>query len=308
MIRFLYIFVLLVLVSCSHQANKQNEAIPADLQLEEESFSYDETEDVSEVPEISTEDAYLLLIRQKIQEQIDKRILEDKNPDFALDSSQTFSFPEKAIQVNEVSFLETFDFSSDSISIKTKVSYVSDTNTPLIDSLLTHIKVFETEIDGEVFNTNEISLKKITKPAKKLPKKIKRPDNLPQKVSKFSVTNLSLSFEEIGRCDCLFVVPTEQKPIDKIYFGRLSDAEGVVQLGKNTERFSVATIRKRSSSRIPGSSWSETYQNSRFRIKISASPAQPRVRNKHTYYIDFTFQDNESKTKLRKVILANCKK
>ncbi len=150
--KFVYIISLIILAGCANKASKE-------LDIE-----------ASEAPEmaiddaiISEEDAYTMLITQKLQEYLDKKALAEIHPGFDVTTDQDGLLSDKAgTEIREIKFIEPFKIISDSVkTVKTAV--VLDSK---IDTLITHIKTSETEIDGEKLKTTNISFELFKKPEK----------------------------------------------------------------------------------------------------------------------------------------------
>ncbi|MEW7292247.1 hypothetical protein [Aquimarina sp. 2304DJ70-9] len=287
---FIYIIIVLVFIGCAKNSSKEldDEVSKASSVVEEE---------IS----ITQEDAYVLLIKQKIQESIDKSVLAKKHPDFTIENKQEEHFSTEEKTIKDVTLIAPFKILSDSVkTIKTKVIYESR-----IDTLITHIKTSKTEIDGEQLKITMITF---SSPKKKDTPSSKQPDQKPIHVERFSVRDLSFTWEEINACDCLFMVNAKNTSYKRLYFGRFKDnANGIIQQGKNTEKYLIPVLKPRSAKRKPGSFWRETYQNNRYKIELKASPTTAKVKGKHTYYVDFTLNDTSSKKVVKKLVLVNCK-
>ncbi|GAA4278231.1 hypothetical protein GCM10022259_29560 [Aquimarina mytili] len=260
------------------------------------------SEIVDEITSISKEDAYSILITQKLQQYIDQKTLTKAYPDFIIETGQDRIFLEDSAVVKKVELIEPFVVISDSVkTVKTKVTFESK-----IDTLTTIIKTSDIKMDGEIFKTTKVIFETVEKPniSNQNSPKIKDPKH----VARFTIRDLSFTWEEINACDCLFMVNAINTPYKKLYFGRFKDNQnGILQLGKNTTKYVIPIKNPRSKVRKPGSFWTETYQNDDYQIRLKASKATPKVKNKYTYYIDFTFTELSSKKTIRNLVLANCK-
>lgn len=296
-----YIFIAFLCMCCANNSapHKTESESPVDFIVEEEEETL-----------VSEEDALSTLVQQKIQDQLDKKNLHDKHPEFKIDSNgyQTI-FPEKAKQVKQVTFLKELYPNQDTLSgLITKVVFELDQKAVRIDTVITTIKTANIMIDGNLLRTQKISFDALQKKQSiDLQNEITIADP-PKSVSIFSLDNLNFTWEEINACDCLFMIPYEKTTYQKLYFGRLKgDSTGIVQFGKNTKKILIPLTHKRSNTRKLGSAWKEVYENSEFIIKIVATPTEARVKGKFTYYIDFTYTDLKLKDGIKKVILTNCK-
>ncbi len=286
-----YSLLVIVFFGCSKNAPKE-----AEIQRSEDSELFEKN------TTISKKEAYAIVIAQKLQEVIDKEMLIKGYPDFSTETDQDKIFLEDSLMVKKVEFIEPFKNISDSVKIvKTKVVFESR-----IDTLLTLIKTSNIKIDEETLKTTKITFKSIEKrniSDTKLPE-IKAP----KYVEKFSIKDLNFTWEEINACDCLFMVNAGDTSYERLYFGRFKDNEnGILQLGKNTEKFIIPIKNPRSKARNPGSFWKETYQNHLYKIRLKATPTTPRVKSKYTYYIDFTLIEFSSRKTIKNTLLANCK-
>lgn len=296
---YIYIFIGLLYIGCA------NNSAPYKTESDAVDFIVEEEEAV-----ISEEDALSILVKQKIQEHLDKKNIHYQHPEFKIDSDhhQTV-FPKKATQVKQVTFIKDLYPDLDSLSsFITEVTFESDQKTSNIDTIITTIKTSKIVFDGNPLKTQEISFSALQRSQISKNQSATSSDTLPKSVSIFSLDNLNFTWEEINACDCLFMIPSEKTAYQKLYFGRLKgDPIGIVQLGKNTKKILTPLTHKRAKTRKPGSAWKEMYENSEFTIKIIATPTEARVKGKFTYYIDFTYTDLNLKHSVKKVILTNCK-
>ncbi|WP_128755303.1 hypothetical protein [Aquimarina sediminis] len=150
--KFTYIIISLLSFGCANNASSESKTMDI-----EASESYIEAEEASE---ISENDAYILLITQKLEEYLDRETLAITNPNFnvKIDSSKLLS-TEKGTKLKKVSFISSFEAISDSVKkVTTKV--VLDHKT---DTILTFIKTSKIEIDGEQLISTKISFDTIPK-------------------------------------------------------------------------------------------------------------------------------------------------
>jgi len=190
--QFVYLLIGITLfVGCSQKASQKESP-------KTESYSEIESEPVEQYATISEEDAYKILIKQKLKELIDQKSLMDSHPQFEVDPNAVLSvFKIKDTTIQTIHFIEPFKKLSDSVKqVKTKIVY-----TTLTDTLVTHIKTSETLIEGEKFKTTEVSFVPVN------PDKVVSPEKTkPKWVEKFSSKDLSFTWEEINSCDCIFMV------------------------------------------------------------------------------------------------------
>jgi len=76
---------------------------------------------------------------------------------------------------------------------------------------------------------------------------------------------------------------------------------------KNTQKHLIPVSKPRKPSRTPGTTWSETYQNEKFKVILQSKPAENRVRGKFTYSIRFKLIDILNTISVDELVLANCK-
>ncbi len=243
---------------------------------------------------INNKEEYTVVIFQKLQQYLHRDKLNPQNQDRIFSREKT--------TIKEVELIEPYIITSDSIKkIKTKVIFESET-----DTILTTIKTLEKDIDGECIKTNRFSFESLKKLKTISP--INAVSKKPIHVERFSLRDLSFTWEDINACDCLYMVKAENTSYKKLYFGRFKgDTTGIIQLGKNTEKQLVPIIKSRAKNRKPGSTWNETYQNNLYTIKLKSKPTKRKVKGKHTYYIDFTLMDRSTKKMVKNTVLANCK-
>ncbi len=117
-------------------------------------------EKIEEESEFSENDAYTLIIKQKLQEYIDKKALAKANPDFVIDTGKSKLLTIKTdTRLKQIDFITPFENVSDSIKkVTTRVVLEHQ-----VDTILTFIKTSETEIDGEQLQTTKISFDTIKK-------------------------------------------------------------------------------------------------------------------------------------------------
>ncbi len=290
--QWMYILIVGLSVGCAKNASKNMEV---------------EASNAVQVPEekttISEEDAYTLLITQKLQEYLDQQALAETHPDFDIQKVEDdglFSTHEK--QLKSIQFIAPFEWITDSIkSVKTKVIFDATT-----DTLITYIQTSETEIDGETFKTTNITFGKPS--ATKTSTASRSATSKSIRTEKFSLKDLSFTWKEIDACDCLFMVKAKNTAYKRLYFARFKgDSTGILQLGRNTKKYMLPIEKHRSKNRKPGASWVETYQNDLYKIKVNATTTKPKIKGKFSYYINFTLDDLKSKEVIKSILLVNCK-
>ncbi|WP_132066268.1 hypothetical protein [Aquimarina spinulae] len=144
--RLIYIIVLLFSFGCANNTSKSMEMNAA------ESF-----EKVEEQSDLSEDDAYSLIISQKLQEYLDKKTLARTNPDFTIDTNKNeLLSAEKGGQLKHINFITPFETVSDSVKkVATQVILEHQT-----DTIITLIKTSIITIDNEVFKTHKIEFEK----------------------------------------------------------------------------------------------------------------------------------------------------
>ncbi|MCK8521601.1 hypothetical protein M0D21_08475 [Aquimarina sp. D1M17] len=293
--RFDYLLICSLLLGCANNAPKEHDSMKTEslIDVEEENSM------------VSEEEAYTILAMQKLKELIDKKALTKSHPEFNDNSETEFIISEvEDTLIKTVQFIEPFKIQSDSVKYaKTKVIYPSR-----IDTLFTFIKTSTTAIDGETYKTTEISFAPSTLP-KYYTHQVKKTNNHPPKrVERFSINDLSFTWEEINACDCIFMVKAKNTPFKRLYFGRFKDnTTGILQLGKNSEKYTLPISSPRLKDRKPGIPWNETYQNTQYKVELIAEPMPNRVKGKFTYAIHFKLIHLSSQEIIESTILSNCK-
>jgi len=292
--QFVYLLAgLLLCIGCSNRVSQKEN-------LNTESYSEIASEPLADRSSISEEDAYKILIKQKLKELIDQKALLDSHPQFEVDSNVLLPVSKvKDTSIQAIDFIELFKTLSDSVKyVKTKVVYPN-----MIDTLITYINTSEKLIEGEKFKITNISFI----PAKP-DNKVSEEKLTPRWVEKFSSKDLSFTWEEINACDCIFMVRTENAVYKEIYFGRFkNNTTGILQLGKNTQKYIIPISKPRALSRTPGTSWNETYQNENFKVILKSTSSENIVKGKFTYSIRFKLNHKDTNTTVDELVLANCK-
>ncbi|WP_152537465.1 hypothetical protein [Aquimarina pacifica] len=117
------------------------------LELEEENIT------------ISEEDAYTILIKQKLQELIDKRKLAQSHPDFELNSKKNELFSQQESNIKEIKLITPFTIVSD--SVKTITTAVVFDNA--IDTVLSIIKTSTVEIEKKQLKMTKVTFDTLQK-------------------------------------------------------------------------------------------------------------------------------------------------
>lgn len=292
--QFVYYTFILFFIACSNKRAEKSMDVNAETT---EELSVEKEDAISEV------EAYTFLVKQKLQEHIDKKLLVLKHPEFATDHPEPNLFTiHHNTQIEDITFIGNPKTVLDSMAqYITKVDFK---NAPS-DTIISNINMSTTTINNEVVKTSKIVFEKIEKPQKTIvPKVITKK---PTKVEKFSLKDLSFTWEEINSCDCLFVVNVKQTEYRKLYFGRFEDnTKGILQLGKLTEQQLIPVTKPRNKNRINGKAWKETYQNKKYRIQLNATPTKSKIKRKYTYFVDFKYTDLQSKKTIRNTVIVNC--
>ena len=150
--KFIYTIVFLLSISCANNASKTMEIEAS------ETFEIEEQEE--EQSDFSENDAYTLLVTQKLQEYIDLKALAKANPDFTIDTNENKLLSiEEGIKLKNINFISPFEAVSD--SVKKAITRVVMNHK--VDTILTFIKTSEIEIDGELLINTKVSFDTIQK-------------------------------------------------------------------------------------------------------------------------------------------------
>ncbi|WP_459211016.1 hypothetical protein [Aquimarina rhabdastrellae] len=253
-------------------------------------------------------DAYSLLIKKKLQHYIDEQKLTLTHPEFSETALPSlFNIDTSAIVV--VKNVELIPLSKNIDSVQTFMSKVifSTSAKQFTDSIITTIKKKVIMIDDTLQTSTKFSFSSIKR---ERPKKMPLETAMlkPTKVVRFSLKDLSFTWDEIDACDCLFAVTPGAGYIRQLYFGRYKNGKSaVLQIEKGTSKTQVPILRPRSQQRTSGDSWTEIYANDTYKITLKASPAKNLVKGKFTYYIDFKLLNKDSRKTIRDMVLVNCK-
>jgi len=147
--QFAYLIVLFLIVGCANSANKM---------MEVNKTAVDEIYAEEETSFAMLEDAYSVLITEKLQDYLDKRILAEKHPEFKTHERDTKLFNLKDVkEIQQIQFIGSPEILSDSITkITTKVHF---TNTKT-DTIVSYIKTSSTMIDGVKFKTSKATFER----------------------------------------------------------------------------------------------------------------------------------------------------
>ncbi len=156
--QFVYILLLIVITSCANNSHKSMEPVnagEADIYIEEEASP------------TSLEDAYIILVEEKLQDHIDKQILIKNHPEFKIEKDTTSSLGlENQEKIQQIKFLEQPEILSDSVTkIITEIHFANKKS----DTIISYITTSTTIIDGVQFKTSKANFERITS-SKKLKK------------------------------------------------------------------------------------------------------------------------------------------
>ncbi|WP_299442731.1 hypothetical protein [uncultured Aquimarina sp.] len=148
--QFVYLISSLLLIGCANSSNKMMEInkTAADEIYVEEKASFD-----------ILEDAYAVLISEKLQDHLDKQILAEQHPEFKAHEKDTKLFNLKNIkEIEQIKFIGQPEILSDSITkIITQVHF-GNTKT---DTIISYIKTSFTMIDGVKFKTSKAAFERV---------------------------------------------------------------------------------------------------------------------------------------------------
>ena len=139
------IFVILLFIGCSKRASKEAN----DLSVPE--FEFSETS--TETSIVSEEEAYKILVTQKLKALLDEKQLIATHPKFKITSeAENIIGNTTDTLISNIEFIDSFQAVSDSVqSVKTKIIYPT-----AIDTILTIIKTSTITIDGEPLKTTQV--------------------------------------------------------------------------------------------------------------------------------------------------------
>ncbi|WP_299215628.1 hypothetical protein [uncultured Aquimarina sp.] len=142
--QFVYLIILLLIIGCANNSYKMMEAesVTDEAISVEEKTSFD-----------ALEDAYSVLITEKLQDYLDKQILVKQHPEFKSKEKDVKLFNSKDVkEIQQINFIEQPEVLSDSITkIITQVHF----NNTETDTIVSYIKTSSTMIDGVKFKTSK---------------------------------------------------------------------------------------------------------------------------------------------------------
>ncbi|WP_035084952.1 hypothetical protein [Aquimarina latercula] len=149
--QFVYILLLIVITSCANNSHKSMESVNV-----EETDIYTEEETTS----TSLEDAYTILVKEKLQDYIDKQALIKNHPEFKIKKDTIYLLGlENQAEIQQIKFLEQPEILSDSITkIITEIHFTNKK----IDTIISYITTSTTIIDGMQFKTSKANFERIT--------------------------------------------------------------------------------------------------------------------------------------------------
>ncbi|WP_108866618.1 hypothetical protein [Aquimarina aquimarini] len=147
--RLLFIIAVLLLIGCANNESRRMKI---------------ETTESLDIPEettaLSDSDAYMILIKQKLQEHLDRKALAKSNPDFAIETDRNTSIlTTEGTQIKHIDFITPIKTTSDSIK-EILIKVVTEQKT---DTIMTIINTSKIEIDGELLTTTKVSFDTIKK-------------------------------------------------------------------------------------------------------------------------------------------------
>ncbi len=147
--KFIYILLFLLSFGCANKRSNSRDLEPhKTYELEKKQL------------DLSENDAYTLLITQKLEEYIDTKTLAKANPDFVIKTDQKKLLSlEEGTKIKHINFISPFESISDSIK-KVTTRVVLDHK---VDTILTFIKTSQIEIDGKQLLTTKISFDTLKK-------------------------------------------------------------------------------------------------------------------------------------------------
>ncbi len=257
---------------------------------------------------VTKEEAYSLLINQKLYEYVDRQKLMKEHPEFSTHKDVNSLFP--FLDTN--SSIESIDSSplsivTDSTKLFKTIIKFKINNVQRIDSIRSKIISSQTIIDGESYSTTNVFFNPYVKKQKPIIKS--ESIEKPSIVEKFSLHELSFTWDEINNCDCLFIIKPKPNTItQKLYFGRLKNSEGaILQLEKEGLKTILPVLRSRKQQRTTGDSWIEIYANKTYKVVLKATPAKMIIDKKQAYHIDFKLTVLDSNEIIKDMVLVNCK-
>ena len=147
--QFVSLLIILLSISCANNKSMEKmEHMKIDQISSEEAVSFDELEN-----------AYAILISEKLQDYIDKQVLAKQHPDFKSDKKETSLFTSENVkEIQQIKFIEQPQALSDSITKIVTEVYFDTTET---DTIISYIKTSTTTIDGVPFRTSKATFEKL---------------------------------------------------------------------------------------------------------------------------------------------------
>ncbi|WP_299246855.1 hypothetical protein [uncultured Aquimarina sp.] len=148
--QFAYLIVVLLITGCANNSYKM---------MEVESVAVEDISTEEEIPFASLEDAYSVLITEKLQDHLDKQILIKQHPKFKDKEEDIKLFSSKDVkEIQQIKFIGQAKVLSDSITkIITQVHF-GNTET---DTIVSYIKTSTTLIDGVKFKTSKATFERM---------------------------------------------------------------------------------------------------------------------------------------------------
>ncbi len=105
------------------------------------------------------EDAYVVLVSEKLQDHLDKQRLAEQHPDFIKKSNESKLFKtQNTKEIRQINFLGQPEVLSDSIiKIKTQVQFDNSQT----DTIISYITTSSTVIDGVQFKTSKTTFERM---------------------------------------------------------------------------------------------------------------------------------------------------
>ncbi|WP_299315122.1 hypothetical protein [uncultured Aquimarina sp.] len=146
--QFVYLILLALIIGCANSPNKMMEAESVENISTEEETSF-----------AVLEDAYSVLITEKLQDYLDTQILVKQHPEFKNKEKEIQLFNSKDVkEIQQINFIGQPEILSDSITKIITQVYFSNTKT---DTIVSYIKTSFTMIDGVKFKTSKAVFEKI---------------------------------------------------------------------------------------------------------------------------------------------------
>jgi len=147
---YIIVFVVPILITgCANNSYKM---------MEKDAAASVESYDEEEVSFSSLEDAYTLLITEKLQDYLDTQTLAAKHPKFNNTTKTTLFSAKNVKEIRQIKFIGQPETISDSI---TKIITKVDFDTTKTDTIISYIKTSYTIIDGVKFRTSKATFEKV---------------------------------------------------------------------------------------------------------------------------------------------------